>query len=198
MESTYFPVEFTDLAASIYFHSITEGQYRISDISLNTFFINHPGYALGYRFEYSGKSITYISDNEPFATDGLHPFIKTRAQQKQKDIQHISVEELFNDYQDNKNHELVAKIRHTDILIHDAQYFPAEYHTHKLWGHSPFTFPIEIAKEANVKKLILFHHDPNHDDEILDRLFKEALEFGASIGFSGEILMARELDIHLL
>ncbi|MFH0798895.1 MAG: MBL fold metallo-hydrolase [Pseudomonadota bacterium] len=61
-----------------------------------------------------------------------------------------------------------------DILIHDAQYSPETYPCHRGWGHSPFTYPIELAKEAGVKKLFLFHFDPGDDDRHLGRVLKKA------------------------
>ena len=56
-----------------------------------------------------------------------------------------------------------------DILVYDGQYTPEEYlDGHVGWGHSTFVEGVKIAEEANVKKLVLFHHDPNHTDEFID------------------------------
>ncbi|MBS1745901.1 MAG: MBL fold metallo-hydrolase [Bacteroidetes bacterium] len=55
-----------------------------------------------------------------------------------------------------------------DVLVHDGQYTPDEYKTHKGWGHSSWTQAVEVAKRAGVKKLIITHHDPDHDDDFLD------------------------------
>ena len=57
-----------------------------------------------------------------------------------------------------------------DILIHEAQYTPEELETHKGWGHSSWMQAIEVAKLANVKKLFITHHDPDHDDDFLDKI----------------------------
>lgn len=54
-----------------------------------------------------------------------------------------------------------------DLLIHDAQYTPEELETHRGWGHSSYEQAIQCAKRAGVKKLVLTHHDPDHDDEFL-------------------------------
>lgn len=54
-----------------------------------------------------------------------------------------------------------------DLLIHDAQYTPEEYGLHKGWGHSTWAEAIEVARECGVKQLVLFHHDPDHDDQRL-------------------------------
>ncbi len=57
-----------------------------------------------------------------------------------------------------------------DILIHEAQYTPEELETHKGWGHSSWIQAIEVAKLANVKRLFITHHDPDHDDNFLDNI----------------------------
>jgi hypothetical protein len=54
-----------------------------------------------------------------------------------------------------------------DVLLHDAQYTPEELSTHRGWGHSSYRQAIDCAKLAGVKKLVLTHHDPDHDDAVL-------------------------------
>lgn len=63
-----------------------------------------------------------------------------------------------------------------DILIYDAQYTAQEYQSKKGWGHSTWIEGVRLATDANVKKLILFHHDPSHDDVFLDDLLRQARE----------------------
>lgn len=53
------------------------------------------------------------------------------------------------------------------MLIYDAQYTPEEYESKKGWGHSTWLEAARIARGANVKRLILFHHDPERDDTAL-------------------------------
>jgi len=57
-----------------------------------------------------------------------------------------------------------------DLLIHDGQYTPEEYKKFKGWGHSSFEHAVEVAIKANVKKLIITHHDPDHSDDFLDAM----------------------------
>jgi phosphoribosyl 1,2-cyclic phosphodiesterase len=73
-----------------------------------------------------------------------------------------------------------------DILIHDSQYTPEEYGQHKGWGHSTWAEAVQVAREAGVKKLILFHHDPEHDDKRLEGIEQEAA------GMLDDVCMARE------
>jgi ribonuclease BN (tRNA processing enzyme) len=65
---------------------------------------------------------------------------------------------------------VVALSRNADLLIHDAQYTPDELKMKKGWGHSSWEQAIEVAEQAGVKKLSLFHHDPEHDDTFLSHL----------------------------
>jgi CheY-like chemotaxis protein len=61
-------------------------------------------------------------------------------------------------------------LRGADLVIHDAQYTAAEYPQKVGWGHSPMEYAVDVALAAGVKQLALFHHDPTHDDDTLDRL----------------------------
>lgn len=68
---------------------------------------------------------------------------------------------------------VVNLARNADLLIHDAQYTPEELKRKKGWGHSSWQQAVEVALQANVKKLALFHHDPEHDDRFLLGVEKE-------------------------
>ncbi len=61
-----------------------------------------------------------------------------------------------------------------DILICDSQYTPMEYECHRGWGHSTWLYATELAKKASAKQLVLFHHDPAHDDHKMARIQSEA------------------------
>lgn len=62
-----------------------------------------------------------------------------------------------------------------DVFIYDSQYTPHEYRKHKKnWGHSTWEEAAKIAREAKVKKLVLFHHDPEHDDKQIDAIQRQA------------------------
>ena len=61
-----------------------------------------------------------------------------------------------------------------DILIYDGQYTPAEYQSHVGWGHSTWEEGIRVALDAEVKELVLFHHDPDHSDLFVDKMLLEA------------------------
>jgi len=79
------------------------------------------------------------------------------------DVEHI----------DGIDPKVVELARNVDVLIHDGQYTPAEYKKMKGWGHSSFEHAVEVAIKANVKKLIITHHDPDHNDDFLDAMESE-------------------------
>src|SRR6185295_185506 len=78
-----------------------------------------------------------------------------------------------------------------DLLIHDAQHTPAEFEMKRHWGHCTIDYAVHVAKEAGAQRLALFHHDPAHDDDTIDRLLVEASDAAAHIG-AGEVLAASE------
>jgi phosphoribosyl 1,2-cyclic phosphodiesterase len=67
---------------------------------------------------------------------------------------------------------LVELARGADLLIHDAQYTAEELQKRRGWGHSSFDQAMQVAEMAGVKRLALTHHDPEHDDEFLQRIEK--------------------------
>ena len=62
-----------------------------------------------------------------------------------------------------------------DLLLHDAQYFDEEYDDHLGWGHSSVGSAVAFAAAVGARRLVLFHHDPAHSDEMLERLEADAL-----------------------
>ena len=81
---------------------------------------------------------------------------------------------------------IVELARNADLLIHDGQYTDEEYVTHRGWGHSTWRQAVEVAKRANVKKLIITHHDPDHDDDMLDSMERECQKEFPNSAFSKE------------
>ena len=71
---------------------------------------------------------------------------------------------------------LVAFSKDADLLIYDAQYTPEEYEERKGFGHSTWPIGIAAADAAGVAKLVLTHHDPNHDDRFLDGIAEVAMQ----------------------
>ncbi len=61
-----------------------------------------------------------------------------------------------------------------DVLIYDAQFTPDEYPSHAGWGHGTWLEATRVAKAAGVRELVLFHHDPGHTDDEMERILAEA------------------------
>jgi phosphoribosyl 1,2-cyclic phosphodiesterase len=111
-------------------------------ILLRTGPLNHPNGATGYRIEYAGKVVAYITDTE-HRLGGLDP-------------------------------NVLALIEDAEVMIYDASYTDAEFPTHKDWGHSTWQEGVRLADAAAVKTLVIFHHDPGHDDDFMDKVAAEA------------------------
>jgi phosphoribosyl 1,2-cyclic phosphodiesterase len=69
---------------------------------------------------------------------------------------------------------ILRLVEHADVMIYDTTYTDDEFPTHKNWGHSTWQEGVRLANAAQVKTLVLFHHDPDHDDAFMDRVAAEA------------------------
>ncbi len=150
MEYSYFPVKLRDLRSRIHFTELEEGFFRVGDVLVETQYLNHTAPTIAYRMSSGGATVAYVTDHEPFwkSEDGIlhHP----------GDQRHI------------------AFMRGADLVIHDAQYTHEEYANRLGWGHSTVEYATDVALAASVKRLALFHHDPGHDDSVMERLEADA------------------------
>jgi len=87
---------------------------------------------------------------------------------------------------------IVALAGGADLLVHDAQYTPEELKAKKGWGHSSWEQAVEVAEQAGVKKLALFHHDPEHTDSFLFRMEEECQR-----RFPGAFLSREGMEIEI-
>ncbi|MDR1306070.1 MAG: MBL fold metallo-hydrolase [Treponema sp.] len=180
----YWPVRISELSAHIEYDQIKETSMDLGDgLWVTTKYLNHPILCLGYRFEYRGKTIVTAYDNEPFRnlfpTDPEDPSYDEDAAREGDAAAR------------EENEKLLRFFEGADVLIHDSQYTAGEYEKHLGWGHSSFEHAINMANKAKVKKLVLFHHDPNRTDEELARLEGEYQKRIAG-RTSMRIMMARE------
>ncbi|MBN2341712.1 MAG: MBL fold metallo-hydrolase [Deltaproteobacteria bacterium] len=143
-----FPVTLEACAAKMHFKIFEDGQaLSIADgLTITGLPLKHPNGCYGYRIEYEGKVFTYCTDTEHDATSG----------------------------EPDKNILKLAK--NADLFVYDSQYTPAEYTGEEGgmpkvgWGHSTYVEAATLAKLANVKQLVLFHHDPGHDDAKIEEM----------------------------
>jgi ribonuclease BN (tRNA processing enzyme) len=65
-----------------------------------------------------------------------------------------------------------------NVLIYDSQYLPGEYEARRRgWGHSHWREAINVVMESGAEELVLFHHDPDHDDSVIDGVVQEARNY---------------------
>jgi phosphoribosyl 1,2-cyclic phosphodiesterase len=160
-----FPVRLSDIPARLEFHDASEEPTKIGSLAFSAALVTHQGPTVGYRIEEGGRTVVYLPDHEP----GLGLDLKSRPA------------EWVSGYRLAQN---------ADILIHDAQYGDDEYPHHVGWGHSAVADVVEFARNAEVRRLLLFHHDPYHTDDDLEQLVAEARRYwGAG---SENVVAARE------
>jgi phosphoribosyl 1,2-cyclic phosphodiesterase len=162
-----FPVHLRDLPA-IVCHEVPRPAFEIGPFRIRTALVCHPNPTVGYRIEEEGRSAVYIPDHEPAL--GL------------KDGRWLEPEWT-------SGYELAAG---ADLLIHDAQFTDQEYECCVGWGHSTYRHALEFATRVGAKEVVLFHHDPSHDDAMLERLLADALRrvkpaFRVSCGCEGAV-----------
>jgi CheY-like chemotaxis protein/phosphoribosyl 1,2-cyclic phosphodiesterase len=177
MEYTYFPVKLDELAARIEYRDLGEGEQNLGGVRVITQLLNHPAVTLAYRIETDGVALAYVCDHEPFWE---HLWRSDAEPGKLDSILHAG---------DRRHAEF---LRFADVVIHDAQYTQEEYPDKKNWGHSTYQYVTRLAAAANVKRLYLTHHDPNHDDEFLSRMEGQAVALAASMGSPMRVSCAAE------
>ena len=143
MDGVYFPINIQEFAARICFRDLGEETLNINKVQIRTMLLNHPGVCLGYRIDYRGRSVCYLTDNEIFPADM---------------VQHNPA------YFD----KLIAFVQEADALITDCTYTDAEYMNKVGWGHSAVSRVVAWAHKAGVKTLYLYHHDPYQNDQVID------------------------------
>ena len=164
------PFHLHDLPSRLSFRACPKGEWEIGPARIQTAPVIHPGPTLGYRISEGDTSLCYIPDQEL----GLGP--------------PLSVSE---------RHSLPGfDLAHgASLLVHDCQYTDAEYASHVGWGHSSIGDVLAFARLTEAQRLLLFHHDPLHDDQQLDRLHAEACARWDAAGRSPhEVLIAAELQ----
>ncbi len=183
MKYRYFPVNAGELRSTISYEWLQQPEIELGGgLLLRTRLLNHPLIALGYRFEYAGKTICTCYDTEPyynlFVSDPQDPaYDEAMAEEGERAAQEMNagLEDFF---------------RGADILVHDAQYTDEEYQKqYRTWGHSPMEPVIASALRGGVKRLALFHHDPDRTDDELDRLEQR---FRSQCGDELDVFFARE------
>jgi phosphoribosyl 1,2-cyclic phosphodiesterase len=166
-QGPYFPVPFTELQADMRFHELIEGaKFDIGSAKITCAQLNHPWVAIAYRVEVDRAAVVYCSDTAPF-TDML---LGTNFVEKPPDETIGTLPPPIRAELAAMRAGVVALANNADLLIYDTQFTPEEYAVRPHWGHSRPSDAIEIAREANVKQLCLFHHAPMRSDDDNDKI----------------------------
>jgi phosphoribosyl 1,2-cyclic phosphodiesterase len=181
MKAPFFPIAMRELSAKIDITKLTEMEFSVGKVQVRAKFVNHPGVCAGYRLFTTAGSIAFLPDHEPYRF--LH---SARAN-------HMTPEQVKKTATEERT-SLVEFLKNSDILILDAQYTDAEYETHVGWGHGSVSSAVSLALDAEVRRLLLFHHDPSHDDTQIDAMVDDARRLSRDSGKDVEVDGAREAE----
>ncbi len=151
------PVEVRELPCDVSFRHCPEAEWEIGSARIRAASVTHRGPTLGYRIDDAGSSLAYIPDHEPALGADLGTLPE----------EWISGFELARD---------------ATLLIHDGQYSDEEYPNHLGWGHSALGDTLRFAQRTGAERTVLFHHDPAHSDDYLDRHGAEARQRWVELG----------------
>ncbi|MDW3217850.1 MAG: MBL fold metallo-hydrolase [Acidimicrobiales bacterium] len=153
MSPPYFPIRSCDLPATVRFHDTHHDEFDIGETRVMSRPVPHTGKTNGYRITRNGVSVAYVPDHqEPIGRP-------------------TDVDEAVLELCDG-----------VDLLIHDAQLWQDELAAKATWGHCTPEYAVEVAAQAGVRTLALFHHDPSHTDEDLDEMTERIGELAAARG----------------
>jgi phosphoribosyl 1,2-cyclic phosphodiesterase len=177
-DAPYFPVPLAAMQAEMRFHELIEGAtFDIGKAKVTCARLNHPWVAIAYRVDVDRASVVYCSDTAPFSDMLLgkdfieRPSFGTLPPPIQDELKTMRA-------------GVVALAKNADLLIYDTQFTPEEYKVRPHWGHSRPDDAIEIAREAKVKQLCLFHHAPMRSDDDNDRILAQYREVTSADNFT--------------
>jgi len=153
MAPPFFPITASDLPASVTFVDAPDADFANEETSVMARSVPHTGPTAGFRIERNGVSIAYLPDHQEPLDDKT--FIAPGARELCRDV---------------------------DVLIHDAQLTATEFAAKAHWGHSTPDYALEVARQSGAKTLVLFHHDPSHDDEAVDVICEQTRRRAAADG----------------
>ena len=158
------PVEVRELPCAVSFRDAPAVEWEIGPAKVQAASVTHRGPTLGYRITDGDETLCYIPDHEPALGADL--------------------DELEPDW--ISGYELA---RNADLLVHDCQYTDAEYPDHVGWGHSAMSHSLCFARRVNARSTLLFHHDPLHSDDQLDRMQADAAKMWEEMGGAADALV---------
>ena len=162
-----FPIRLRDLPCRPTLHNVPPERFEVGGLEVQAELVCHPGSTVGYRITEGPRSVAYLPDHEPA----------------------LGVREFPAEPEWTSGLNLAAG---ADLLIHDAQYTTKEYEERVGWGHSAIGDAVAFARLAGARRFVPFHHDPTHDDAMLDRIDAAIrasgnLPFGFVAGLEGAV-----------
>jgi phosphoribosyl 1,2-cyclic phosphodiesterase len=153
-----FPVCIRDFTCKLVLHDAPRKTFALGALQVTSDLVCHPGPTMGFRISEGGSSVAYLPDHEVvLGAASLDPRWMSG----------------------------VALAEGVDILLHDSQYDEEEYAQRVGWGHSTPTQALALARAAGARRLVTFHHDPNHDDDRLDAMTSEAARDAGPVAVQG-------------
>ncbi|MCG6918601.1 MAG: MBL fold metallo-hydrolase [Deltaproteobacteria bacterium] len=161
----HFPVSLETMSADLQFVQLGEGaKVNIGEFTVSSISLRHPGGSYSYKIEESGRAFVYATDAE---YKGLRP---------------KALEQYIDFYAES------------EALVFDAQFTLEDAMEKEGWGHSSSMVGVDIALRAQIKRLILFHHEPSYSDEKLEEIYDKTIRYYETIkgNHNLEIILARE------
>ena len=166
MMAPLFPAPLEIFQSEVTFHDFRAGDtlHPYDDVTVRTAPLNHPNGATGYRVEFQGRSICYLTDTEhdpgPLDTN------------------------------------ILGLIDGADIAIYDGMYTDDEYKARIGWGHSTWQEGARLCEAAKVGQYVVFHHDPDHDDDFMDEIARKVAKTrpGSIVAREGMVLRPGNLE----
>lgn len=152
LDRDYFPVQMEDMQSRIEFRHLPEGPIEIGGATVTWEFSHHPLPTVGYKIKATGRTVVWMPDNEFLLGYTGPPYELTR--------EHPQVVPF---------EKVISFLSDADVVIHEAQYTPDEYPKKIRWGHSSLGNACLLMKFAGVRRWIVTHHDPMHDDAFLEK-----------------------------
>lgn len=163
MDPIYFPLQFSHIEATLNFHQLQpDERIKVNDAVITNTELKHPGRAYAYRVEADNAVAIVATDAEYQSLDNVDTL---------------------------KYRNFYAN---ADALIFDAMFSVRESFVKEDWGHSSALIGADMASEANVKRLLLFHHDPSSSDAEIEQILYQTEEYLERQGKFLEVIIASE------
>jgi ribonuclease BN (tRNA processing enzyme) len=163
----FFPINVRELNGCVQFNEALDDTVTVGRAKVTVRKVPHVGTTLGFRIEADGASVAFVSDH-----------------QQPENRSHVAPGVL----------ELCDG---ADLVIHDSQYTEEEFVQKALWGHSTIAYAVHVASEAGARQLALFHHDPLHVDDDIDRLLGEARALDEAAGLERVLAASEGLSLEV-